>query len=515
MRRVLLALVLAVFLAAMAVFPLPVAAAGFEITDVSVPSSAPAGNTVTVSATGGGDEDLDNTVVISIYRLDTNERLCSREVSLPGTVSCSGSFTMPTEDVEIKAVLRFGTGGTIDGHRTTITAEDPTTPPDDGTGDDGGGNDGAGETPDGTTPSGDGNSDSSGGDSGDKGIVETIVGGLTDTAKTDWTSLITGALRDFFVAVLLPSAKDLLTMVYGVLSWIPDIHPNPAVEDVHRVTLRVAIMLSLLGFMAAGLLYQVGPIFGLSYQEVRLILPRLIAALLFAAVSLPILQLFVDLANAVTMAFQPEMLQADLGSVLTSITAGTVVLLALFLNTMLLVGVVAVYLVLDVYVLFVAAISPLIAIAWAIPFTKRYAQAFIGGFWTALAAGPLSMLVLRFVFALMRVSGSTPLQSVANWMYGIVAFVLLLVIPFQLYGASQALVGRTFYMAGTIQQQASHRYRQYRNQQEDWQSLDSAVEAEYGVDLSERGAYAREAYRDRYRNEHGDPNTGTSERGEQ
>lgn len=471
----------------------------FQITSLDAPATATDGTQISVSATAKGTEDLNNEITLAVYRLDTGTKLCEATAPVPGTVSCNGEFEMPAEDVELRAVLRFATGQPLDDRTTTVTLDSESVTPT--------------NTPTDTPPGDHGTptdtSTSSGDDDG--GMLETVFEGLTDAGQTALEATISGALSEFLIGLLLPSAKNLITMAFGVLTWTPAVHPNPAVEEVHRDTLRVTMLISLLAVMLTGLLYQVGPLVGVSYREVRRILPRIIIALLFAAGSLPILQLFVDLANALTQAFQPELLDASLGGIIGSMTAGSVVLLALFVNTFLLLAVVAVYLVLDVYVLFVAAISPLIAIAWAVPQTRRYAQAFIGGWWTALAAGPLAMLVLKFVFALLAAKGATPIQSVTNWMFGVVGFTMLLVLPFQLYGASKALVGRTFATVNTVQHGAMRRVRQYRQAQQSgpngYADLDEAAASTYDVDFDERGAFAREQYRKRYRREYGEPGT--------
>jgi hypothetical protein len=64
-------------------------------------------------------------------------------------------------------------------------------------------------------------------------------------------------------------------------------------------------------FVIAGLLYITGPVFNVSYQQVRLIIPRLVAALVFGTISLYLLELSVEFTNALTHAFKPAQLALE------------------------------------------------------------------------------------------------------------------------------------------------------------------------------------------------------------
>lgn len=107
-----------------------------------------------------------------------------------------------------------------------------------------------------------------------------------------------------------------------------------------------------------------------------------------------------------------------------------------------------------------AAISPLIALAWAFPHTQKYAQAFIGGWWTALAMGSLAMLVLHFTFALIH-GGATPIQGVTNWLYALASWVLLLIVPYQLHGASQTVTAQAFRLTQGAERRVRKTYRKH------------------------------------------------------
>ena len=204
---------------------------------------------------------------------------------------------------------------------------------------------------------------------------------------------------------------------------------------------------------ATGILYMYGSVLGVSYQEVRMILPRFITGLIFATVSLPLLQYTVELSDALTYAFAPSGLTMSVTQV-----AGLSVSLVLVwvINAFLLLALVVVFIIRSVYILFVAAISPLLALAWAFPKTKRYADTFISGYWTALAMAPLDVLVLKFILSLLTAQGSG-VQGLSNWILGVAGFTLLLWVPYQLYGASQAILGQAYVVSRSVKTRVKQR----------------------------------------------------------
>lgn len=280
-------------------------------------------------------------------------------------------------------------------------------------------------------------------------VVEAIED-LIDELR-EFTGSWDATLKDVLIAVLFAPfrtlAQQLLNAVAVVLTNTPTVYPNPAVEEIHRQTLIVTYLLSSLAFMAAGVLYMVGPLLGVSYGQVRRILPRIVIALVFASVSLPLLQLAVDLSDALVLAFSFDRLTMTFKELAG---LGTGLVIVWVTESILLLALVALFIIRDVYILFVAAISPLLALAWSLPKVKRYADTFIAGWFAALAIGPLDLLVLRFALALLHGSGSSGVQSLSNWMLGVASFVLLLIVPYQVWGASQAAVGQAYAAAGTI-----------------------------------------------------------------
>ncbi|WP_049937257.1 hypothetical protein [Haloplanus natans] len=290
------------------------------------------------------------------------------------------------------------------------------------------------------------------------GVVEAINDLIEDFEK--FTGSWDQTLKDILIAVLFHPfkllAQQLLNALSTILMHTPDVHPNPAIEQVHSRVLLVTYLLSGLGLTAAGLLYITGPLLGVSYNEVRMIIPRLLAALIFSTVSLPLLQYAVELSNALVYAFSPDQLWMSLTQ-LAGLSTGLV--LAWVVNAALLLVVVVMFIIRNVYLMFVAAISPLLALAWSVPKAKRYADSFIAGWWTALAMAPLDMLVLKFSFAMLQGNGASITASISNWILGVGAFSLLILVPYQLYGASQAAIGQAYVVSQGIKSRAKQAYR--------------------------------------------------------
>lgn len=279
-----------------------------------------------------------------------------------------------------------------------------------------------------------------------------ILSGLAETISefTEGKSLAE-ILKDTLWLVLfepfIKLGEALLLSVARLLTYTPSVDGNPAVQDVHRDTLIITYLLSSLGFMAAGILHMIGPVLGVTYKEVRKILPRIVVALVFATVSLPLLQLAVEFTRALTFAFEPQFFSTTFQQ---RIGIGTGLILAHVIQAILLVVVGVLFIVRDVYLLFVAAMSPLVALGWSLPRVKRYADTFISGWFGALMIAPLDMLVLKFSFALTSGAGNTALQGVGNWLIGIASLVLLILIPMQVWDASQSAVGMAYALAGGV-----------------------------------------------------------------
>ncbi|MDZ5813123.1 hypothetical protein U4E84_17470, partial [Halorubrum sp. AD140] len=255
----------------------------------------------------------------------------------------------------------------------------------------------------------------------------------------DWDQTLTEVLLDVLFDPFRSLGEVLLNVLAKLLTTTPSVYPNPAVEEIHSQVLVLVILLSTLAFMAAGLLYMIGPVLGITYSQVRLILPRILIALAFSFVSLPLLQLTVEFTDALVHAFTPQLFEQSFTEM---IGLSTGLVLAWVIQSFLLAAVVILMIIRMVYIMFAAAISPLLALVWSLPRIRRYADTFIAGYFAALMIAPLDLLALRFSLALMDGQGTTVIQSTSNWILGVASLTLLLLIPYQVWGASQTIVGK-------------------------------------------------------------------------
>lgn len=276
-------------------------------------------------------------------------------------------------------------------------------------------------------------------------VLDSVVDAISDLSEAfqeftgTWDETLSEVLIKVFFSPFHSLAEFLLNIVVTVLTTTPSVHPNPAVEEIHGQVLILVILLSTLTFMAAGILYMIGPVLGITYSQVRLILPRIFIALAFSAVSLPLLQLSVDFTDALVHAFKPGLFEQSFTEL---IGLSTGIVLAWVAQSVLLLAVAALMIIRMIYIMFVAAISPLLALMWSLPRLRRYADTFIAGYFAALMIAPLNLLVLRFSLALMEGQGATIVQSGSNWILGVASLTLLIMVPYQVWTASQTIVGK-------------------------------------------------------------------------
>jgi len=317
------------------------------------------------------------------------------------------------------------------------------------------------------------------------GVIEAINQLIEDFQyfTENWDKTIEELLIAVFFKPFQTVAQQLVRSLSMLLMHTPDVHPNPAVEEVHSQVLLVTYLMSGLAFTGAGLLYMTGPLFGVSYSQVRMIIPRILVALIFSTVSLPLLQYAVELSNVLVQAFAPSQLYMS-ASQLAGLS--TALVLAWVVQSAVLLVVVVMFIIRNVYIMFVAAISPLLALGWAVPKVKRYADSFIAGWWAALAMAPLDMLVLKFSFAMVQGNGGNIPGSISNWILGVGAFSLLILVPYQLYGASQAAIGQAYIVSQGLKSRAKQAY-QYKRGKTSGQQTD--------FDLSQDEARRLKSYR--------------------
>ncbi|PSQ47246.1 hypothetical protein BRD19_09860 [Halobacteriales archaeon SW_7_65_23] len=268
----------------------------------------------------------------------------------------------------------------------------------------------------------------------------------------NWPEKLGDLLRTIFYRPFQELVQSLLSFVYTALTTTPSVQHTPAVQEVHGQVLLVTYLLATLVFMSAGILHMTGPVVGVSFADVRIMLPRVVVALVFATLSLPLLELAVDLTNALNRAFAPGGLRLSLQELLG---LGSGLILAVVVKSVALLALVVLFILRAVYILFVAAISPLLALMWSVPKLRRYANTFIAGWFAALMFAPLDLLVLRFSLAMMRGTGGIGLDSLANWILGIASLVLLLLVPLQVWTASQTILGQGYRTGNVVKERVA------------------------------------------------------------
>ncbi|MFP9061726.1 hypothetical protein ACLI4R_14500 [Natrialbaceae archaeon A-chndr2] len=274
------------------------------------------------------------------------------------------------------------------------------------------------------------------------GLVTAFSTIQTEVDESEETSLL-----DILLAPFQGLAEILIWELSQILLNTPTIYPNEPVEEIHHLLFILAAISTGIVVVIVGHYLIIGPITGVSEQQAWSILPRLVIALVFAGISLPLLQLGVDLNNALVHAFRPPQFETTLQEMAGLSVAISIVWL---INSLLLLAVVVILVLANAYLLFVGSLAPILAVGWTLPTTQRYAQSLISGWFTALALAPTEMLILRFSFEMMKGTAGFGVQGISNWVIGIASFALLLWIPAQLYSASQAAITRGTQITNSI-----------------------------------------------------------------
>lgn len=245
--------------------------------------------------------------------------------------------------------------------------------------------------------------------------------------------VLTDVLTDAILAAVFEPVRRLLEVVVnliaGLLTWYPQVYPNEDVADVHRVSLGIAALFTVVVFLVAAVLHLVQDWLSFTPSPVLWkIVPRAVVAVGLSTVSLPFIQHLVDGTVIVAHLFLSRDVSILAG---TSVTGG--LLIAGVINVVLLVLVAALYVLKGLFVLYVAGLSPLILLAWSTPWTRKYAAVFVKGFTTALLVAPLSAAAFRLSIGLLE-PGSV--AELPDWILGMAMLILLLVVPWMVWSAS-------------------------------------------------------------------------------
>lgn len=460
-RRTTLAGVLTVLLltGSLAAPALSVEAVGIQpssqVTVLDAPDTATPGTTVEVHAEATADMAVSNTAVLRVYDTQTGDVICEDTGAMPATLSCTGQVQMPSRDLHVQATLSLQQGSELDYQTHTVAAQSTS------------GTDRTGQSGETTTPDRgtDGNGTAPDTDDVDEqAIVDGVVAGVEDaftSALDGFTDDLHSAVADALFSSFFELFTRLVKMLATMMTATPDVQGNQAVTELHQRTLSIATGMAVIAVLYSGIAYMTGgTLTGASPYQARRLLPRIIVGVTFAVLSLPLLQYTVEAANALAVAFAPNLDSATFEEyMVTSNALG----IAIIVNATGLLATVVAFVIRDAYILFTAAASPLIAVAWTLPGPRRYVQPLISGYWAALVMGPAAALVLRFTYTLARTGGGTSgMDAVANWVISLAAFTLILIIPIQIYAGYSGVAGSATMISSRITrsiQRTVHRHR--------------------------------------------------------
>lgn len=265
------------------------------------------------------------------------------------------------------------------------------------------------------------------------GVIEAIKDVSSDI--TSFTSNFGETVKGILTDVLYQPFIDFLDAVGPVVPrhmvWLPDTR-HPAVLAIHQDVFAASVLLSGAAFTAIGFMYMLHEPFGISYSRVRPLIPRLLAALAFGSVAPWALSYPVRISEQMARGLAPETM--DLSAIL--MLSAEFILVAFFQAVVLLI-VLAILMVQKVFIYYGAALAPLLAVFWALPFryTKSIAERFIGAWWGFVLLPVFMVVGYRLTFALLSVEEFT-----APWVAGLGGVLLLLGIPYIVVSAGMSAI---------------------------------------------------------------------------
>lgn len=294
--------------------------------------------------------------------------------------------------------------------------------------------------------------DNDDGDSGGGGVIdvdidfssivdklEDLLNFLTGSGDGSLSDILTETLLGVFFHPIQQLVDAVVGLVAGLITWYPAIEGNPDVEAVHRVSLQIAALLTVIVFAVAAVMHIVQDWLSFTPSPALWkVVPRTFAALALSTISLPFMQHLVDGTVIIAQLFLPSDVSTLAG---LSVTGGLI--LAGLVNAVLLVLAALLYVLKGVFVMYVAGISPLVLLAWATPWTRKYAGVFVQGFTTALLVAPLSAAAFRLTIGLLEVESVT---AVPDWLLASAMLILLLAVPWMMWSAS----GHMLFHAGRL-----------------------------------------------------------------
>ena len=315
------------------------------------------------------------------------------------------------------------------------------------------------------------------------GPLETLVEEFTSFTE-DFDQLLIDVLIAVFFKPFQYLAETLVNLLTAVITSYPSVTREDVLE-LHALMFRLSLLLSAAAFLMIGYVYLTGSLLWIGYENVRPLIPRLFAALMFGGVAPWLLDYPVQLAELVTTGLKP----VDSGFwVVTQLTSELMVIVVL--NAIILLGISVLFIIRDVYLLFATVAAPLLALGWSLPCARRYANPLIGAFWGFLLIGPIDMILFRLILALLEVDAF----EFPHWLWALGGLILMLVVPYAVVstGASAGGMALAFIGGASLSSKTEQSLRQV-NQQENPHEPREYQERDYRSDR--RGNRFTEGYR--------------------
>jgi len=277
------------------------------------------------------------------------------------------------------------------------------------------------------------------GGKGNAGVINAIE------SLIDAVTSFENNLGEILLKILYKPFQLLANAIIDLLTYVMVSYPDVTrweVLEIHRLLFQLELLLATPVLLGIGYIYLTGSLFGYGPRAVRPLLPRLVLAIGFGAVAPWLLQYPVQLSQLVTEALRPE--NPDFWAA-TRVTMALAVIT--ILNSALLLAVAVLFLVRDFVLMWCTATAPLLALGLVLPFTERYAQRFIGAFWSFLLIGPVDMIAFRLVLLLLETQGN----EIPHWLWAFAGLLSLAGLPLIVLSSGLAITGTALGFIGGTQ----------------------------------------------------------------
>jgi len=271
-------------------------------------------------------------------------------------------------------------------------------------------------------------------DSGPNSPFHEIAGLVKELREFNRT--FTDSLSEAMKATFEEPFQELANILIDILIYLFTHHPSLTTVELvglHGEIFQLALLLSAGALVWIGVLHLTNRIHG-----ARPVV-YLVAALAIGGVAPWLLDLLVQLAQAITISLKP--VSPEPWSV---VRVSVSLVLITIINSAFLLAIVVLYTVRDVFLMFTAVTAPLLGLMLVFPYTRRYAASILGTFGAFLIITPLNMVVFRLILIFIE----TKPGEIPQWPWVIGGFALMLGIPYIVLSSGLAAVGQGLSLVG-------------------------------------------------------------------